>query len=228
MHLPGSGALRAHLATFLASLTCSGLLAWQRAAPAPTAVELLPAPSAVPTLPPAASPSPALWQVHVSGAVLGPGLVRLPPGARAAEAVAAAGGLAADADPAAVNLAAPVADGQQLHVPALGTAAPPAQAISPAAGAPAALGGIAPASAVGGAPALGAAGAGPAGGAPVDLNQADAAELERLPGVGPALAARILQHRQSHGPFRDVQGLLEVSGIGQKTLDRFVHLLVVR
>lgn len=230
MDQPFPKGLRAHLGTFLASLTCSGLLAWQRSAPAPTAVEVLPAPTVPATLVPAASPSPALWQVHVSGAVGRPGLVRLPPGARAAQAVAAAGGLAEAADPAAINLAAPVADGQQVHVPALGTAQPPplpGPAFPGAAVAPAASGAAPPAadalSAVGN-PAAGSA----ADQALVDLNQAGAADLERLPGVGPALAARILQHRQSHGPYGSPEDLLEVSGIGPKTLERFRHLLRLR
>ncbi len=64
--------------------------------------------------------------------------------------------------------------------------------------------------------------------AAIDLNTAGTAELESLPGVGPALAARILAQRQSRGPFRSVQDLLEVPGIGAKTLARFADKLVVR
>src|SRR5699024_9055720 len=58
-----------------------------------------------------------------------------------------------------------------------------------------------------------------ADGAPIDLNTADAAELEELPGVGPAIAQRILEHREKNGPFTSVDGLLEVSGIGPATLE---------
>lgn len=229
-------ALRAHLLTFLASVALSGLLVWQRAAPPATALRILPAPTPPPTPPTAAAPE---WQVHVTGAVAAPGLVRLSPGARVADAVEAAGGLSPEADGDAINLAAALADGLQLHVPALGEAPPSALGAAPGASGSAmagTAGGIAPAfgapmpgsdpaagpDGVAGHPSAGAAGAA------VDLNTAGTAELESLPGVGPALAARILAQRQSRGPFRSVQDLLEVPGIGAKTLARFADKLVVR
>lgn len=218
-------ALRAHLVTLLAGLTLSGLLAWQRDAPPATAVRVLPAPSPAPVAT-ATFPS---WQVHVTGAVARAGLVRLPPGARVAEAVAAVGGFSAEADGEAINLAAPVADGQQLHVPAHGEPTRPSDVpSSPAVGALAPAmpdmgtsGGSVIAPGLGVPPTV-------AGGPLIDINTAGAPELESLPGVGPALAARILAQRQAKGPFRSVRDLLEVSGVGEKTLARFADLVVVR
>ncbi|MCV2491628.1 helix-hairpin-helix domain-containing protein [Geodermatophilus sp. YIM 151500] len=125
--------------------------------------------------------------VSVVGLVVRPGLVTLPAGARVADAVAAAGGLLPEADPASVNLAAPLSDGQQVAVGAPGApAAPPA-----AAGA-----------------------ATPDGPVTVNLNTATEAELDALPGIGPVLAGRIVDHRTRHGPFRSVDQLDDVPGIG--------------
>jgi competence protein ComEA len=161
--------------------------------------------------PRAAAARPSVW-VDVVGAVREPGLYALPPGARVAAALDKAGGIRARADRAAVNLAAKVADGQQIVVPLRGRggAAP--------AGAPVA------ASAVGGTASAGAvssAGAGVAGsslapGATVSLSNATQAQLEQLDGIGPALAGRIIQYREQHGGFRSIDQLQEVSGIGDK------------
>ena len=123
--------------------------------------------------------------VHVSGAVPVPGLVEVPAGARVADAVAAAGGALPDAELSALNLAAPVADGQQLLVPTV------------------AAGGVSH---------------GTASDGKVRINTAGIADLERLPGVGPVLAERILQHREANGPFGLVEDLLDVSGIGEGKL----------
>lgn len=138
----------------------------------------------------AAAPTPTPLLVQVSGAVRRPGLVSVPAGARVVDAVAAAGGPSGAADEGAINLAAPVADGQQVTVPARG-----AGAASAASGAPAA-----------------------AAGTTVSLNSATAEQLEALPRIGPALAQRILQYRTAHGAFRTVDELGEVSGIGPKIL----------
>lgn len=179
------------------------------------AVEVLPAPTARP----APTATPVRLQVHVSGAVARPDVVRLAEGARAGDAVRAAGGFADDADRAGVNLAAPLADGQQLHVPAVGEGPPPAAV--PAGGMH-----VAP-SAVGGAPAPGAA-APAAGAGAVDVNRASAAELEALPGVGPALAQRIVAYREANGPFASADDLEAVSGIGARTLERLRPFVSVR
>ena len=128
--------------------------------------------------------------VHVLGAVVRPGLVELDAGARVVDAIAAAGGLAPDADPAGVNLARLLVDGEQLAVPVVGQVPPPA--------------------AGGGATEPGAV---PADGL-VHLNSAGVAELDTLPRIGPALAQRILDWREANGPFTSVDQLLDVAGIG--------------
>lgn len=142
--------------------------------------------------------------VHVLGAVTKPGLVELGAGARVVDAVAAAGGFTADADPAAVNLARPVVDGEQLVVLAIGQVPAPA----------------------GAAGAAGAAGGGaPAGDGLVHLNTADVADLDTLPRIGPALAQRIIDWREANGPFTSVDQLLEVTGIGDAVFSGLAELV---
>ena len=138
--------------------------------------------------------------VHVVGQVRRPGLVRLRPGARVADAITAAGGARAGADLTALNLARPVIDGEQVHVPKPGevVSSPPVTPSSPA-------GGLGVGS---GAPAV------------IDLNTADAAALDTLPGVGPVLAQRIIDWRTEHRRFSSVDELGEVSGIGDKLMSQ--------
>ncbi|SMC33985.1 MULTISPECIES: ComEA family DNA-binding protein [Janibacter] len=143
--------------------------------------------------------------VHVVGQVRRPGIVTLDAGARVADAIDEVGGATGRADLGSVNLARLLVDGEQVVVPTPGesiAAAPAPGAAAPAAGAPA-----------GGAPAGGAA---PAAGDTVNLNTADLATLETLPGVGPVLAQRIIDWRTEHGRFTAVEELGEVSGIGDK------------
>ncbi|PWW25129.1 competence protein ComEA [Geodermatophilus normandii] len=135
--------------------------------------------------------------VSVVGLVVSPGLVTLPEGARVADAVAAAGGLLPEADPASVNLAAVVSDGQQVAV-----------------GLP------------GAAPAAGADG-GPAPTGPLDLNTATVADLDALPGLGPVLAQRIVDHRERHGRFTSVEQLDDVPGIGPAVYGELADLVRV-
>ena len=139
--------------------------------------------------------------VHVVGQVAHPGVVRLPVGARVADAVAKAGGARKGADLGAINLARVLVDGEQVRVPK------PGEAVS--------AGGTG----AGGGGATGAGGAGSPGGGPggrLDLNTATQPQLEELPGVGPVLAQRILDWRTEHGRFTSVDELGEVSGIGEK------------
>ncbi|TDE90078.1 ComEA family DNA-binding protein [Occultella glacieicola] len=150
--------------------------------------------------------------IHVAGAVSSPGVYDLTAGSRVNDAVLAAGGPTSDADLDAVNLAGWLQDGQQVYVPVLGETLPPA-----AVGAPDPAG-----------TADGPDTAGPAGTiGPVDLNTATAAELETLPGIGPALAQRILDHRSENGGFTSIDQLDDVSGIGPATMERLRDLVTV-
>ncbi len=145
--------------------------------------------------------------VHVVGAVSAPGVVEIPTGSRVADALSAAGGATAEAGLAGINLARPIVDGEQLVVPTLAELA---------------AGGPPPGAAPGeGAPAPGAPGAAGGGDGTLSLNAASAAELESLPRIGPALAGRIVSWRDTNGPFVSVDDLLDVPGIGVKTLDGF-------
>ena len=139
--------------------------------------------------------------VHVVGEVAEPGLVTVPDGARVADALQAAGGTTRKADLTAVNLARAVVDGEQLYVPKPGEQVP-----APGAGAPA--------------PAPGGQGAAAGGsaGAAVDINTADAAALETLPGIGPSIAQAIVEWRETNGQFASVDELEDVPGIGPATL----------
>ncbi|MEX5295650.1 ComEA family DNA-binding protein [Kocuria sp. CPCC 205268] len=174
-----------------------------------------------PSSPPWPSPGPTLY-VHVTGEVARPGVVSVAGGARVVDAVEAAGGLTDGAATDAVNLAAPVTDGQQVLVPGTDAAAAPAVPGFPAAaGNPAAppTGPAAPGTPPGGPP------GGPPG--PLDLNTATAAELESLPRVGPVLAGRIVEFRQQHGGFTAVTDLDAVPGIGPALMDALVPLVTV-
>jgi competence protein ComEA len=175
--------------------------------------------------------------VYVAGAVARAGLYRLPSSARAADALAAAGGATAGADLVAVDLAAPLADGDEVAVPLLGASRSHRRTSSHVADGVAGplrrpsrhyhhkrrrdvSGSAADAS-----------GAGESGAEPadvVDLNSADASELETLPGIGPALANRIVAFREQAGPFASVDDLLDVGGMTQSRLDAVTPFVTVR
>jgi competence protein ComEA len=145
----------------------------------------------------AAAAPPALLVVDVVGAVRRPGLYRLASGSRVADAVRRAGGATARAQLELLNLAAPLADGEQVVVPrkaAPGTAGGPT---SPGAAA-----------------------------APLQLSVATAEQLDALPGVGPATAAKIVAYREEHGPFHAVDDLVGVPGIGPAKLAALEGLVV--
>lgn len=151
-----------------------------------------------PVAAPAPAPRPELV-VDVAGAVRRPGLYRLKDGARVADAVARAGGATAKAELDGVNLAAKVADGEQVVVPRRG------------AGGDAAAGGTDAGSAV------------PTG--PVHLNSATAEQLDTLPGVGPVTAQKIVAYREQHGGFRSVDELDAVPGIGPSRIAQLRDLV---
>ncbi len=185
--------LLALLALGLAAAALGARLLGLGASSGPPPDALAPAPAAAE---PAAEPAPVASErlvVHVVGAVRRPGVYRLRRGARALDAVRAAGGATRRADLAGLNLAAEVVDGEQVAVPRRGAAPAPNAAGTPA-------GPAAP-------PAI------------VHLNSADAAALETLPGVGPATAARIIAWRAQNGGFEQLDDLLEVPGIGAARIE---------
>jgi competence protein ComEA len=141
--------------------------------------------------------------VHVAGAVLSPGVYRMGAGARVVDAVQAAGGVVTDANPDAINLAAPLIDGERVYVPRVGEVAP-----------------VVAANGTGST-------AGSAPGGPVNLNTATADDLDTLPGVGPSTASAILAYREQHGPFASVDDLADVRGIGPTKLDALRGLVTV-
>jgi competence protein ComEA len=185
----------------------AGLLAalWLLRPPEPPPEAALPFASTTTALAPASTSTtgPEVVVVHVAGAVAAPGLHELTPGARVADAIAAAGGLSPQADAARINLAAPVVDGARVYVLAAGEEEPAVAVGSPLAS-----------------------GSDPGTG-PVNLNTADADALDSLPGVGPATAAAILQHRAEVGAFTSVDQLLDVPGIGEAKLEALRDLVTV-
>ncbi len=150
----------------------------------------------------AAATAPTEVVVDVAGAVRRPGVYRLAQGSRITDAITRAGGMTAHAEAAAVDLAAPLADGEQVLVP----------------------------STIAGSAAVASAAAGPAGGptpsAPVDLNTATAEQLDALPGIGPVTAQKIIDYRQQHGPFTSVDGLDAIPGIGPAHIDNLKGLVI--
>lgn len=154
-----------------------------------------------PTARATASPSPLLV-VHVIGAVAAPGVYRLASGSRVEQAVAQAGGFTEEADPTSLNLAAAVVDGQQVVV----RSRPVAQATLEAGGAV-----VASVRSDG----------------RVNLNQATAADLDQLPGIGPVLAQRIVERRQRSGPFQSVEQLRDEKLVPGPTYERVKDLVTV-
>lgn len=179
-----------YLFGFLMGLLASGVLWLLLSPPRGTPITLLP------------PPTPPPLRVHVIGAVAHPGVVELAPGARVAQAIQAAGGTREGANAEAVNLAAPLEDGDQVRVPWLTPAASEPQ-----------VAGAAP---------------GPAPDSPrLNLNLATLADLDRLPGIGPSLAREILAYREAHGAFGSVDDLLLVPGIGPAKLEALRDLVSV-
>jgi competence protein ComEA len=179
---------------------------WAFATPTPPPVEdVLPRIDGTgPLVTAPADAAPTTIVVHVDGGVVRPGVPELESGARVIDAIEAAAGLTPEADRGRLNLAAPVADGQRVWVPVEGEDEP---AIEPVTG--------------------GVIGSEGSSGGVVNLNRADQAALETLPGVGPSIAAAILQHREREGAFERVEDLLEVAGIGPSRLAQLEPLVSV-
>jgi competence protein ComEA len=185
--------------------TLAGVGLWySRSLPKPIQIAETPAPAFAQTASGSASGVPAAGSpgasaspqadliIDVTGWVRHPGVYQFRPGSRVIDAVQRAGGARGGADLTLLNLAAPLADGQQILVPKEGASA------SGAATGGTGVGGV----------------------ALVNINTADEPTLETLNGVGPALAAAIIQFRTDQGPFTSVDQLDEVSGIGPATLEK--------
>lgn len=190
------------------------MLATMRRQAQPVPIEIVPPQPTNAPLVPSLEPAPTAGplRVYVSGAVVNPAVYELLPGSIIDDAVRAAGGFAADADPVAVNLAQPVADGMQVHVPVAGEApaTPPVVSLPPPAAGPlpSRMGGIT----VDGL---------------VDINTASQTDLEILPGIGPSTAANIIAHRDANGPFLTIEAIMDVPGIGEGKFEAIRELITV-
>jgi len=224
------------LVVCLACLIGSGfvLLKGRQSAPPPI---LFAAPPAVGSDTPPATLSAAAVPRHakrlyvdVAGAVRRPSLYLLPPDSRVMQAVLAAGGPTAAADLDAVNLAQPVTDGEKVFVPKRGAAsvlAPSAlPAVMPAASARVTLPSV-PSAAKPGKATSGSRSGKMGPGEQIGLNSATLEQLERLPGVGPSMAARILAYRQQSGGFAKIEDLTLVTGIGPKKYAKMAPFLTL-
>ncbi len=216
--------VRFHLMSYLLGLvtavTLVGGVVFVLRRPEPPPIQLQPPPTLAPSPAPPPTATPAPIVVFVSGAVATPGTYVLPPGARVSDALAAAGGLLAEADPALVNQAQLIYDGAQVHVPLVleaAAAAAPASVASP----PVGLSGVLPT------PTPAAVRAGEAVlalGGLVNINTATAAELETLPGIGASRAQAIIDNR----PYQTIDDLNRVPGIGDATLNQLRPLVAVQ
>lgn len=191
----------------MAGFALAGLLLFVSRVPEGEPVLLQPAPTKAPIA------------VHVIGAVPRPGLYEFAEGARVQDAINAAGGLLTSADINAVNLAALLADGQQLNVPYKAGEEPSG----------------------GGSETLSLPGpdddddelsSGNSGSEEpiaelVNINTASAAELDSLSGIGPTLAQRIIDYRNENGPFTDIEDIMNVSGVGPSTFENIKDLITV-
>ncbi|MDI6817106.1 MAG: ComEA family DNA-binding protein [Actinomycetota bacterium] len=158
----------------------------------------------------AAAPAkePVQLHVHVAGAVAKPGVYALKDGSRVVDAIGVAGGGAPNADEDALNLAAKLIDGQRVYVPKKGEAPPPVSEMSAGGdsgvvGDPAAVGGK------------------------INLNLATAEQLDSLSGVGEVTAKKIIDHRTKKGPFRRVEDIMQIDGIGQKKFEKLKDEITV-
>jgi competence protein ComEA len=204
---PGRRGVRALAAVAAVAILVAAFLAWRAR---PRVDPIAPSPfdavaSAGPTgnqAAPRSVPSSTVAEVVVAvgGKVRKPGLVHLPPGARVADALTAAGGPDPGVDVALLNLARKVVDGELIMV---GVTPPPGVATGPAAPAASAAGGL------------------------VNLNTATVTDLDTLPGVGPVLAQRILDARTSQGGFKAVSDLRKVDGIGDARYEQLKDLVTV-
>jgi len=194
---------RSHIMFALCYLVSLAVVAFLVRRPPSSQGPVLQIATAAPTLAPLPTSTAAPLRVYVSGAVAHPDVYQLAPGSIVKDALSVAGGALPGADLVRVNLAQQLFDQQQLHVPLAGETPPsvsgPAEVQSPASGSGC-----------------------------VNINRATLEELDGLPGIGPAYAQRIVAYRTEHGPFEDVEELIQIKGIGPATLEKIRDLVCVR
>jgi len=183
----------------------------QRPTPEPIAIATVVASTPTPLPTATFTATPASLRIYVSGAVHVPDVYILPPGSIVKDAIKAAGGSSDDADLVRINLALALYDQQQIYVPRLGEATPAAPLPD---GAPP--------------PTLTASSETGDSGGKIDLNTATLEQLDTLPGIGPAIAQRIIDYRQANGTFASLEEIMEVKGIGQATFEKLQEFVVVR
>ncbi len=182
----------------LIGLIAGGLVWLVGRSPQGQAVELLPPPTQAPLI------------VDVTGAVPRPGVYEIPRGSRVKDAIEAAGGLLAEADRSGLNLAAPLEDGQRLDIPFLPGMQPTPMVQAPGGGSTAGSG----------------SGGTGSGSQKINVNTATLEELMTLPGIGPTLAQRIIDYRNTYGEFYFIEDIMEVPGIGPATFERIQDLII--
>jgi competence protein ComEA len=180
--------------------------------PAQDTMEILSVePTATVTPTPLPSPTPAMVRVYVTGAVVNSDVYFLSQGSIIKDAILAAGGFTQDADPEQINQALELKDQQQIHVPRQGEENPP----PPVQDGPANDSNTDDSS-----PA-------PATGERININTATLDQLDTLPGIGPAIAQRIIDYREKIGGFKDIEQITEVSGIGEATFAKIKDLITI-
>jgi competence protein ComEA len=180
--------------------------------PAQDAVEILPlelTPTVLPTLSP--TPTPGIVRVYLTGAVVNSDVYILPQGSIIKDAIQAAGGFAPGADPERINQALELKDQQQIHIPRLNEENPP----PPVQGGPGNDDNGDSSDSASGVDEL------------ININTATLEQLDTLPGIGPALAQRIIDYRESVGGFKSAEEIIQVSGIGEATFARIEGLIRV-
>jgi competence protein ComEA len=189
------------LITLAASLLAVGLILYLSRPVRGKPVLLQPPPTYPPVL------------VHVTGAVVRPGVVSLPHNSRIQDAIQAAGGLRPDADTRAVNLAGFLQDGQQITIPVIGAeATQPAMAQPPSNSRSSSIESELDT---------------PTAQFPININTASQEDLESLPEIGPKTAAKIIEYRTMNGAFTSIEDIQKVNGIGPKTYEAIKDLITV-
>jgi competence protein ComEA len=155
------------------------------------------------------SPTKVSIEVQVIGGVVRPGIYTLPDGSRVQDAITAAGGLLSGIEPNSINLVAKLQDGQQLEIPngtnttTVATFSSPFSVITTP-------------------------GSNPSTENLININTASLSMLDTLPGIGPTTAQKIIDYRTLHGPFTNIEAIMNVSGIGPATFDRIQGLITTQ